>query len=289
MEVRLAKRVGIAPGEKAPMVVTISTAGGPVLVTEGAGKGKVLWADLAVTASVVSVNKSGVVSLPIDPRVSDGKVGHVTVSVPSQPGVMAELEIPLRYDKQYEVNWYGGRGLDGLSGSAGLDGANGSQGSLDPNHPSAGGNGSNGMNGETGRDGDNGRDGPSVHVWVALRAGTRPLLEVGVSSPGEAERSYMVDPQGGGLTVSSDGGRGGSGGKGGRGGRGGPGGLGTPSGTNGFDGQSGRDGFDGHAGNAGLVTVTYDRAAKPYLSAIQLANGGGTRPVYEEGTVAPLW
>ena len=95
MEASLPKNPGIAPGEKSPLVVTFTEADCTVLVTEGEGKGKVLWRDLTVTANVVSVNKKGIVSLPRDPRISDGKMGHVTVTVPSHPTLRSELDVPL--------------------------------------------------------------------------------------------------------------------------------------------------------------------------------------------------
>jgi len=64
MEASLPKNPAIAPGEKSPLVVEVTGTDGKVLATEGKGKGKVLWKDLAVTASVVSVSKKGVLSLP---------------------------------------------------------------------------------------------------------------------------------------------------------------------------------------------------------------------------------
>lgn len=56
---------------------------GNVFVTEEQGGGKVMWEDLQVATSVVTANQKGVVSLPKDPRVSDGKVAHVTITVPT--------------------------------------------------------------------------------------------------------------------------------------------------------------------------------------------------------------
>jgi len=100
---------------------------------------------------------------------------------------------------------------------------------------------------------------------------------------------YLVDPQGGTLTVHADGGPGGSGGRGGRGGRGGTGGTGNPSGQNGSDGASGRNGFDGPPGRGGKITVTYDPQAKPYLEALHLSNREGPASEYREEPVAPLW
>ncbi len=80
------KGPGIAPGQKAPLVVTVAEPNGKVLQTEGAGHGKVLWKDLQVTASVVKANQKGIISLAHDPRVSDGKDPQVTITVPSPSG-----------------------------------------------------------------------------------------------------------------------------------------------------------------------------------------------------------
>ena len=107
MEARLAKGPGIVPGQKSSLVAVITDADGKVLQTEGAGQGKVLWSDLKVTASVVTANKKGVVSLPRDPRVSDGKMPHVTITVPSHPDIRAELDIPVRYDYNFISNFSG--------------------------------------------------------------------------------------------------------------------------------------------------------------------------------------
>jgi hypothetical protein len=127
-----------------------------------------------------------------------------------------------------------------------------------------------------------------VHVRVSFRAGNPPLLQVGVTAAGQ-QSFYLIDPQGGSLTVRADGGTGGSGGKGGRGGRGGSGGVGTPSGSRGRDGSDGRSGFDGSTGRGGSITVTYDPEAKAFLTAIHLSHQNGPRPAFNEEPVAPLW
>ena len=88
---------------------------------------------------------------------------------------------------------------------------------------------------------------------------------------------YLVDPQGGSLSVQADGGPGGSGGRGGRGGR---------DGSNGLDGRSG---FDGQPGKGGSIKVTFDPQAPPYLSAIHLSSRYGPAPVFNTCPVAPLW
>jgi hypothetical protein len=288
IEASLPKGPGIAPGQKSPLVVVVTEPGGKVLQTEGAGKGKVLWQDLTVTATVVTVKK-GVVSLPKDPRISDGKMPHVTIAVPSHPDVrVAELDIPLRYDYKFVANFSGSSGSSGMNGGDGMAGSSGSMGSTDPNNPSPGGNGGNGTDGSNGQDGGPGGDAPPVQVRVALRPGNHPLLQVGVSAAGH-QKLYLVDPQGGSLTVTADGGSGGSGGRGGRGGQGGSGGMGTPNGSSGMSGSDGRSGFDGPAGRGGSITVTCDPQAKPFLSAIHLSNQGGPPPAFKEEPVAPLW
>jgi len=237
---------------------------------------------------VATVSQKGVVSLPKDPRISDGKVPRITITVPSHPDLHAELDIPVRYDEKYTANFSGSRGNSGLNGTDGMSGASGSMGSTDPNNPSPGGNGADGTNGSDGQDGDRGGDAPPVQVRVALRTGNHPLLQVSVSAAGH-QKFYLVDPQGGSLTVTADGGPGGSGGRGGRGGQGGSGGMGTPPGSSGRNGLDGRNGWDGPPGNGGSITVTYDPQAKPFLSVIRLSAKNGPPPVYKEEPVAPLW
>jgi hypothetical protein len=289
MEASLPKDPGVAPGEKSPLVVTFAASDGKVWVSEGKGKGKILWKDLAITPTIVSINKKGIVSLPRDPRISDGKMGHLTITAPSHPSLRAELDVPVRYDYPFVSNFSGATGTSGMNGSDGTSGTSGSMGSNDPDHPSAGGDGSNGSNGSDGQDGGSGGDGPPVQIRVTLRSGNHPLLQVGVRSAGHKERLYLVDPQGGSLTVKSNGGPGGSGGRAGQGGRGGAGGVGSPNGRSGSDGTSGRNGNDGSPGRAGSITVTYDPQAKPFLANIHLPNQDGPSPVFTEQSVAPLW
>ncbi len=288
MKVSLPKGPSIGPGQKLPLVVAVTEPDGKVLQTEGAGGGKVMWKDLKITATIVTANQKGVVSLPRDPRISDGKVPHVTITVPSHPDIRADLDIPVRYDEKYTANFSGSPGSSGMNGMDGMNGASGSMGSMDPNNPSAGGNGGNGTDGSNGEDGGPGGNAPPVQVRVAFRAGDHPLLQVSVTAAGH-QKLYLVDPQGGSLMVSADGGAGGSGGRGGRGGQGGSGGMGTPSGSSGSNGSDGRSGSDGPPGKGGSITVRYDPQAKPFLAVIRLSNRGGPPPVFMEEPVAPLW
>ncbi|MGA7917352.1 MAG: hypothetical protein WCA00_19115 [Candidatus Acidiferrales bacterium] len=288
MQASLPKGPAMAPGEKTPLVVQFTQPDGKVLETEGAGKGKVLWSDLVVTPTVVKANNKGVLTLPHDPRKSDGKTAHVTITAPSHPDLHADLDIPITYDYSFVANFNGAAGADGSNGMDGMAGSSGSMGSMDPDNPLPGGDGGNGTNGSDGGDGGNGGNAPPVQIEMTLRPGTPPLLQVSVSAAGK-RRLYLVDPQGGALTVTADGGRGGSGGRGGRGGAGGSGGMGSPSGNSGSAGSDGRNGFDGSPGKGGSVTVTYDPQAKPYLTSLRLSNKGGPAPVFEEAPVAALW
>jgi len=288
IQASLAKGPAISPGQKLALVVQFTQPDGKILVTEGQGKGKVLWQDLTVTASVVTADQKGNVQLPADPRISDGKIAHVTISIPTHPDLRAELDIPVSYDYHFVTNLSGSPGSDGLNGTDGINGTPGSMGSIDPNNPSPGGDGGNGTDGSNGQDGTAGGNAPNVQVFVTLKSGTHPLLQVSVSAASKT-LLYLVDPQGGVLTVNADGGRGGSGGRGGRGGRGGSGGRGTPNGNNGRDGTDGRNGFDGSSGKGGSIRVAYDPQAEPYLATLHFSNKGGAPPSFNEQPVAPLW
>jgi hypothetical protein len=279
---------GIAPGEKNPLVATFTEANGTVVTTEGRGKGKILWKDISVTATVVTYKK-GVLRAPADPRKTDGKTGHIAVTVPSHPTLTQQLDIPLRYNYAFSASYSGASGSNGTNGTNGSDGLSGSPGSLDPDNPSPGGNGGNGTNGTDGGNGGDGGNAPPVQIRMALRAGAHPLLQLVVSASGAKDRFFLVDPSGGSLTIQSEGGSGGSGGSGGKGGSGGAGGIGSPSGSSGMAGSDGRSGSNGFSGNAGPISVTYDPSAQPYLATLTLKNPGGPKPTFTQQTVGPLW
>ena len=300
MEASLPNGPAVAPGESSPLVVRFTDATGKEWVTEGKGKGKILWSDLTVTPSVVTVNKKGVLSLAHDARKSDGKTGQVEISVPSHPELHASLTVPVRYDYPFAANFNGvngSAGSDGMDGSDGMQGSSGSPGSCgDVNIPGGdGGRGGDGGNGTNGGNGGDGGNAPPVKVMITLRTGVHPLLQAVASALGRKDRHFLVDPEGGSLTITANGGAGGSGGAGGRGGAGGDGGSGGDGcppgsgGTGGTAGSNGVSGFDGSPGSAGTITIVYDPAVKPYLAAIKTSNKGAPAPVYQEAPVAPLW
>ena len=144
MQVTMPNGPAIAPGEKSPLIARFTQPNGKILVTEGAGKGKVLWQDITLTPTVVTADKKGNMILAHDPRKSDGKTGHVAVAVPSHPDLHAEFDVPITYDYNFIANFNGAPGSDGFNGTDGIAGSSGSNGSTDPNNPSAGGDGGNG-------------------------------------------------------------------------------------------------------------------------------------------------
>jgi hypothetical protein len=289
MNVELAKTEGVAPGQKASLVVTFAAPGGKTWKTEGAGGGPIMWQDLTVTPTIVAYSNDGTVRLPVDPRLSDGRAGHVVVTLAGHADLRAETDIPVRYDQKYYADFSGSNGPSGTSGQNGLDGSRGSDGSFDPQHPTAGGNGGDGGNGSDGQDGWAGGDARDVLIRLVSHPGDGKLIEASVQPEGGKETFYLIDPNGGSLSVSADGGRGGTGGKGGSAGRGGSGGSGSPMGMSGHDGLSGRNGSDGQSGRAGKITVIYNPDVAANLKVLHLSNFGGPKPVFTSVNLDPLW
>ena len=283
----------LGPGQSARLVIVATTAGGKQLVTVGPGHGDVLFDSFTFDTHIVQVNEKGVVTMPADPRLSDGQTPHLRIKVVGHPDVTADLDVPLRYDVSYTADFSGKAGSNGFDGFDGQSGSRGSDGSIDLSNPSAGGRGGDGTNGSDGDDGAPGSPGEAVHVWLRLQPGPRPLLQARVAGA-DRERLFLVDPHGGMLAVQADGGSGGRGGRGGRGGEGGNGGSGFPSG---FSGNNGRNGFDGHQGSdgaAGTITVSVDPAAQPFLDRLRLSNNSGSgtpgsAPQIQVEAVPPLW
>ncbi len=285
MAASLAQNPGIAPGEKSPLVASFNEANGKVWVTEGKGHGRIQWRDIAVATTLVTY-KGGNLYLSSDPRISEGKTGHVAITVPSHPGLMSEFDVPVRYDYPFTAYFPGRSGSSGFNGSDGTSGSTGSTGSFDPAHPSAGGNGGSGTDGTNGGDGGRGGDGPDVEVRITMRPGPLHLVQCAVSIPGRSESFYLIDPNGGSLTVSSAGGSGGSGGRGGHGGSGGSGGSGIPPGSSGSSGSDGRNGSDGASGRNGSVTVYFDSSVANMLGMIHVERGSSS---FVEDSIPDLW
>ena len=280
---------GISPGAVARLSVVATTTDGRTLASAGSGDGKVLLDSYRYDGSVVMVDKDGVVSLPADPHLSEGRTPHVRITAIGQPTPVADLDIPVRYDVAYAATYTGSDGMSGADGVDGRAGSPGSMGSFDPNSPSTGSDGGNGSSGSDGLDGFGGGDGPAVDVTIVKAPGAHPLLHVRANESGR-HHDYIVDPEGGSLAITVSAGHGGAGGHGGRGGSGGAGGSGgSGSGMAGSSGSDGRAGQAGFEGAAGSISVTVDPAAAPWLDSFHVVNVAGPAPVVTIVPVAAPW
>ena len=295
IQVAMPDAPALLPGQALPLVITATPLSGPLLLTAGRGGGPVAWSNYLLTPSLVTVDGSGIVSLPADPRASDGLAPQLLASVVGQPAFTGSLAIPIRYDGAFLADASGAQGPAGSDGSPGMPGLSGGAGSCDPDSSSAGGDGSDGSGGGPGSDGGAGLPGSAIQAWVTLHPGAATLLEVRVTFNNQSTY-FLIDPKGGSLRLTCDGGAGGSGGAGGQGGAGGSGGFGCPNGSDGMSGSNGPSGSDGPGGNGGTITVTVDPSAQPYLGALQFSNQGGAgggvagpAAVIQVAAVAPLW
>jgi hypothetical protein len=285
-------RPGLSPGKSGRLIIVATGSDGQKWTTVGPGHGKVLFDSFTFDSTVVKVNSRGTVSLPSDPRVSSGKAAHVHVAVVGHPDVVADLDVPLQYNVAFAGHFTGPSGIDGVDGTDGLAGSDGTPGSMDPANPQAGGDGSDGSRGSDGGDGGDGWPGENVHLWVTLQPGPAPLIQVRAAGSSH-EQYFLIDPNGGSLSIDADGGEGGHGGRGGKGGRGGSGGMGSPSGLSGNNSLDGLDGHSGSDGAPGKIVVTIDPSAQSYLNCLHFPNRGrrygSPPPEIHTESVSPLW
>lgn len=149
----------------------------------------------------------------IDPdftRINEHRPALIVQSLRNKT-VSDTFSVLLDYKHVYKLDF------NGSSGAPGFPGMNGSSGS----------SGNSGYHGQAGRDGEFGSDGPEIGVWTDLYRDSLlncDLLYTYAQNlwTGEEFR-YLINPDGGKLEVSSNGGSGGFGGPGGNGGNGGPG------------------------------------------------------------------
>jgi hypothetical protein len=113
IEASLPKGPGIAPGEKSPLMVVITQPDGKVLEAEGVGHGKVLWKDLQVTASVVTANEKGILSLGSEDQRREGGTCHDHGAKPSghphgtrHPSAV-RLQVQCKFPRQQRLEWHG--------------------------------------------------------------------------------------------------------------------------------------------------------------------------------------
>ena len=141
----------------------------------------------------------------------EGHKASLVVSSLLNRSVTDTFAILLDYRHSYDLHFSGGYGRSGFKGLNGISGSTGE----------------NGDDGQNGQDGDSGYDGPDIGLWVDLYHDSIlncNLLYVYAQnlSTGDEYR-YLINPDGGKLDVTSNGGVGGDGGRGGNGGDGGQG------------------------------------------------------------------
>lgn len=125
------------------------------------------------------------------------------------PSAETHYSFILDYKNSYVLSFSGASGIFGMSGNSGDYGLSGR----------------NGGHGTHGEDGSHGYDGPNIGAWVDSYYDTilkTNLLYVYTRNfDRKSENFYLINPDGGSLTIISSGGNGGSGGVGGDGGNGG--------------------------------------------------------------------
>ena len=112
----LSPQPALSPGGRGRLVIIADTADGQKLATVGPGQGKVLFDSFSYEAQVVQVDRKGVVCLPADPRISDGRVPHVHISALGHPDAVTDLDIPVRYDVAFAAHFSGRAGSPGTAG-----------------------------------------------------------------------------------------------------------------------------------------------------------------------------
>lgn len=229
------------------------------------------------------------------------QVGLIAEPV-SEPSLADTFSVQLDYIANYVENIYA---TSGNSGSMGMSGSSGVSAGC------YGCNGSDGQSGEQGSDGENGEPGHDVSVDFDAYFDTilkTDLCIVNIEDLTDKKiKYYLVNPKGGSLNLSSNGGRGGSGGDGGYGGNGGSGGAGEthtyerrksitvtdstgshtveevetytvtdPGGSGGNGGNGGNGGVGGIGGDGGNIYVYYTEASLPYLNCLIVKSFGGS-------------
>jgi hypothetical protein len=211
------------------------------------------------------------------------------------------FEFNLDYIKKY--NYYS-EAKNGVYGFSAYDGSNGYSGNIGEN----GGNGSEGGHGGNGSDGYRGHDlTVNFDEFYDTIINTDLCIAEVIDEVEHTTKSYLINPKGGSIIITSRGGSGGNGGHGGNGGKGGNGGAGVvftktitktitvtdstgshkknveeivkiqKSGGSGGNGGNGGDGGDaGYGGDGGDIYIYYTDSSAKYLDCINAKSIGGS-------------
>ncbi|MEO5642719.1 MAG: hypothetical protein ABIQ40_18440 [Bacteroidia bacterium] len=192
----------------------------------------------------------------------------ITAAAVNNPEVKNELIIKLNYKGTTVANFDGESGSRGKQGASGRNGANAVTSSDQAGQAGMGGMGGQGGNGVAGQD-------IEVSVKLQFDEGLKKemLYALVKSKTTGKQQLFLVDPDGGKLIVSANGGRGGEGGEGGQGGKGGDDTYRQFS-TNG--GPGGQGGNGGNGANGGTITVYMDPSTDKLSSGtLTFSNEGG--------------
>jgi hypothetical protein len=279
----------LAPGGEISIGMTATLEDGKEMKTQGLLEGKVKWGNYIVTVTGGTFYE-GTIRINSDPRKIQGYKVSVKCALFKDSTQFKTMDWTLDFVANYTANFDGAAGENGKwadKGATGRAGSNDSQG--------RGGDGEKGGRGQDGEHGGNGRNGQSVDVYVTAfktENGTTLLKVYCKSKSLDQEDFFIVNPNGGTVTISARGGQGGQGGHGGDGGGGGSGGNGHErggntsegsygvGGTGGDGGDGGNGGNGGDGGDGGNITIYLDPSAAAYAGIFKYDTSGGERGLW---------
>ena len=250
--------LSLCPGIPTPLVVRAKQTNGRVRSTDGRGREGIGWGELVVRLDGRNF-EDGAIALPADPRESMGKQYTLEIFLKDRPEVAFHSTVVPRYNCAFVADFSGRPGevaeSSGFLVRYGGDGAPGGHGD----------HGGSATAYVTTTECPDGRTCLSARVTGSLNQGT------------QGHAFFLIDPEGGSLTVDV---RGGAGGAGERGEEGEPGDDGeehsdgsTGRGQDGGGGGNGGDGGDG--GDGGSAVVLLDPSAAPYRDRVSVDSRGG--------------
>ncbi|MCP4806170.1 MAG: hypothetical protein GY913_05230 [Proteobacteria bacterium] len=277
--------LAVCPGIAQPLEVQLELRNGKTKHTRSSGRGHVAWRELDILFDGNPQEGTGF-TLYGDPRKSVDTEYVLRVRLADRPEVDHVLRVVPRYDCAYSADYTGETGAWGSRNVwVGRDGDDGDDAETrdDGSWRGRGSNGESGRHGSDGGIGGPGGQGGHARVFVqAVEVGDQELIQVLVE--GEVlrdgdwkarTRRYLIDPEGGSLTVDVRGGTGGQGEAGHSGGDGGDGGQGDPPGRAGDGGRGGRGGDGGDGGPGGYAEFIVDPGAVWALELFLVEHGGG--------------
>ena len=253
------------PGKQFSIGVHSILHNGKEIKTRGLLKGKSPWRDYSIS---VNGGKYKLGKVTLSENFHDFKNEEFTITIRSNKTKTATITKTFKLNyKGYQIARYNGK-----NGQDGFDGNNGSTGKD--------GNGTNGKDGKPAQDGETGK-----YVIVYAKTEKRDsidFLKIIVEDVITKIKSrYIVNTNGGKITIDVSGGQGGEGGNGGKGGKGR---NQSESASAGVGGNGGNGANGGNGGDAGSITLFMDSTTyKNYKEFIILKVDGGIAGEYGQG------